>query len=93
MKPTAFHVNIARGLIAYQGALANALERDPVDPHDPPFALAMLILSPHAIAFTDEVHRTSGESSSRAVIALADGPVPEHIVDRAALSPRLAAHA
>jgi phosphoglycerate dehydrogenase-like enzyme len=104
MKPTAFVVNVARGPIVDQRALTDALreerlagaaldvyEQEPVDPRDPLLALENVILAPHAIGLTDEIYRASGESACRAVIAVAEGRVPDHAVNSDALSsPRLA---
>jgi D-3-phosphoglycerate dehydrogenase len=104
MKPTAFLVNIARGPIVDQRALVDALrdgriagaaldvfEQEPVDPDDPLLQFENVILAPHAIGLTDEIYRVSGESACRAVIAVAEGRVPEYVVNREALShPRLA---
>jgi phosphoglycerate dehydrogenase-like enzyme len=103
MKPTAFLVNVARGPIVDQQALTDALrerriagaaldvfEREPIDPDDPLLALENVILAPHAIGLTDELYRFSGRSASRAVIAVAEGRLPDYVVNREALEhPRL----
>ena len=103
MKPTAFLVNIARGPIVDQAALTEALqegriagaaldvfEREPVDANDPLLSLDNVILAPHAIGMTDEVFRGSGRSACRSVIAVAQGRVPDYVVNREALDhPRL----
>jgi phosphoglycerate dehydrogenase-like enzyme len=104
MKPSAFLVNVARGPIVDQHALTDALrerriagaaldvfEQEPVGPDDPLLALDNVVLAPHAIGLTDEIFRESGRSACRAVLALAEGRVPEHVVNREALAhPRLA---
>lgn len=104
MKPTAYLVNVARGPIVDQQALTNALreqriagaavdvyEQEPVDPKDPLLALENIVLTPHAVGLTDEIFRASGESACRSVIAVAEGRIPQYVVNREVLShPRLA---
>jgi phosphoglycerate dehydrogenase-like enzyme len=103
MKPTAFLVNVARGAIVDQEALTDALRErriagaaldvfahEPVDPGDPLLELDNVILAPHAVGLVDEIFRGSGQSASRSVLAVAEGRVPEYVVNRAALEhPRL----
>lgn len=98
MKPTSFLVNVARGPIVDQTALTDALTRrritgaaldvfdpEPPDPDDPLLKLDNVILSPHAIAWTDELARGNGSSAVRSVLDVAAGRTPAHPVNPAAL--------
>ncbi len=103
MKSTAFLVNVARGPIVDQAALTSALqerriagaaldvfEREPIDPDDPLLRLDNVILAPHAIGLTDEILRGSGRSACRSAVAVAQGRVPDYVVNPEALEhPRL----
>jgi D-3-phosphoglycerate dehydrogenase len=103
MKPSAFLINIARGPIVDQAALTEALvegriagaaldvfEEEPVAAGEPLLSLDNVILAPHAIGLTDELFATCGRSASQSVLAVAEGRVPEFVVNREALAhPRL----
>ena len=94
MKPSAFLINTARGPIVDQKALTKALqerkirgaaldvfETEPIDPSDQLLKLDNVILSPHGIAWTDEMFRGMGEADVRGILEIAKGRVPESVVN------------
>ena len=98
MKPTAYLISVARGPIVDQAALTEALragtiagagldvfEQEPVDPNDPILTLDNVIVSPHALCWTDELAAGSGRSALSALLDVAAGRVPPHVVNREAL--------
>jgi D-3-phosphoglycerate dehydrogenase len=99
MKPTAYIVNIARGPIVDQAALAEALrgrriqgagldvfEEEPVDPKDPILALDNVIVAPHGLGWTDECFRGNGLSACQSILDVAAGREPKYVVNREALA-------
>ncbi|WP_373650688.1 NAD(P)-dependent oxidoreductase [Schlesneria sp. DSM 10557] len=99
MKPNAYLINVARGPIVEQTALVQALtggqiagagldvfDVEPIAPDDPLLALDNVILSPHAICWTDECFRNMGRSACQSLIDVASGRTPAHIVNRDVLT-------
>jgi len=95
MKPTAYFVNTARGPIVKQADLTAALqagqlagagldvfEQEPL-PTDHPLAhMENVILSPHGIAWTDDLYRGNGVGACESVLAILRGELPQYIVNR-----------
>ncbi|MEO8126374.1 MAG: NAD(P)-dependent oxidoreductase [Bryobacteraceae bacterium] len=95
MKPTAYLVNLARGGIVHHDALVQALRENwiagagiDVYPAEPPpeddalFALDNVIVTPHALAWTELIMRNNGTEACQAVRAVMRGEVPGGIVNR-----------
>ncbi|MCH8293337.1 dehydrogenase [Candidatus Poribacteria bacterium] len=103
MKETAYLINTARGSIVDQDALTVALregriqgagldvfEQEPIDPNDPILKLDNVIVSPHAICWTDECFLGNGKSACESILDVAAGRIPKNVVNREALeAPRL----
>jgi phosphoglycerate dehydrogenase-like enzyme len=98
MKPTAFLINTARGPIVDQRALTQVLqerriagagldvfEQEPIDPGDPLLSLDNVILSPHALAWTEEIVRDNGLEACDNILAVAQGNAPGGLVNREVL--------
>lgn len=98
MKPTAFLINTARGLIVdqqalyttlkerrIQGAALDVFAEEPAPRDNPLIDLENVILSPHAVGVTDQCLRGIGESAVRSVLTALRGDIPEHVVNREVL--------
>jgi phosphoglycerate dehydrogenase-like enzyme len=98
MKPTAYLISTARGPIVDQRALYEALrerriagagmdvfEEEPVDANEPILQLENVIVTPHALCWTDECDRIMGESVLRSILDVSQGRVPVNVVNRDAI--------
>lgn len=102
MKPTSYLINTARGPIVDQKALVkmlqerriagaglDVLEQEPPELDDPILALDNVILTPHALCWTDQCFAHQGALDIQAVLEYSDGRVPTGtIVNRAVLDSR-----
>lgn len=95
MKPSAYFVNTARGPIVNQADLVAALqagriagagldvfEREPLSPDHPLTKMDNVILSPHGMAWTDDLYRGNGVGACENVLAVLRGEVPRYTVNR-----------
>jgi phosphoglycerate dehydrogenase-like enzyme len=98
MKPTAYLINTARGPIVDQAALTrvleegriagaglDVLEKEPPDADDPILKLDNVILSPHALCWTDQCFAGNGSADVKAVLDVQNGREPRVVVNRAVL--------
>jgi len=99
MKPTSYLINTARGPVVDQRALIkvlqerriagaglDVLEQEPPDLTDPILALDNVIVTPHALCWTDQCFAHQGALDIQAVLEFRDGRVPSGtIVNRSVL--------
>jgi phosphoglycerate dehydrogenase-like enzyme len=99
MMPTAFIINTSRGGTVDQRALTEALatkriagagldvfEQEPPDPNDPLFTLDNVVLTPHALCWSDELYAGCGREAVQSVLDLLSGNVPKHVVNPAVVA-------
>ena len=95
MKPTAYLINTARGPIVDEAALIRALEQkwiagagldvfeqEPLPSGSPLRGLDNVILSPHGLAWTEEIVRDNGLEACENILAISRGEVPASIVNK-----------
>jgi phosphoglycerate dehydrogenase-like enzyme len=95
MKPTAYLINTARGPVVDQRALHDALvqgriagagldvfEVEPCPADEPILRLDNVIVTPHALCWTDECFAGNGAADVRAALEVRQGRVPTGIVNR-----------
>ncbi|MGF1650234.1 MAG: NAD(P)-dependent oxidoreductase [Hyphomicrobiaceae bacterium] len=104
MKPTAYFVNVGRGPLHDEAALAKALasgriagagldvtEIEPLPADSPLLAAPNTIITPHALCWTDECFEDIARTALRSIADVSRGVRPRHVVNPAAagrLEPR-----
>jgi phosphoglycerate dehydrogenase-like enzyme len=99
MKPSAYLINVARGPVVDERALYEALaarriagagldvfEEEPTPSSNPILKLDNVIVSPHALAWTDELFGNIAKSAIGALLAVQVGRRPEFLVNPEVLS-------
>ena len=94
MKKTAYLINTARGPIVDEKALIDALKKgqiagagldvfeiEPIDPNNPLLSMENVIVTPHAICWTDECFLGNGKSACQSIIDVFKGKIPKHVVN------------
>jgi phosphoglycerate dehydrogenase-like enzyme len=95
MKKTAFLINTARGPIVDEAALIRALqeglirgagidvfEQEPTPPDNPLLKMDNVIVTPHAISYSDEMFMNMWEQNIRQITQITCGEIPEGLVNR-----------
>ena len=94
MKPSAYFVNVGRGPIVDEPALIRALQagriagagldvttREPIEPDNPLLALENVIITPHALCWTDECFHDIAATGLQSIVDVAQGRRPRHVVN------------
>jgi D-3-phosphoglycerate dehydrogenase len=104
MKRSAYLINVARGPIVDEAALIATLragriagaaldvfEQEPVDPANPLLGMENVIVTPHALCWTDECFGNIARSGLTGIVEALAGRQPRFVVNPAALEhPRVA---
>jgi len=95
MKKSALIINISRGPIINEFALIQALESgeiagagldvfevEPIQPDNPLLEMSNVIVTPHNLAWTDELALGMGKSAFGAIKSASRGEIPTYVVNR-----------
>jgi phosphoglycerate dehydrogenase-like enzyme len=94
MKPTAYFLNVGRGPIHDEEALVRTLssgricgaaldvtEVEPIDPESPLLTMPNVIITPHALAWTDEAFADIASTALTSILDVSLGRAPRHMVN------------
>lgn len=94
MKPTAFLINVARGPVVDEAALIETLrerriagagldvfDQEPIQPGNPLTAMDNVILTPHALCWTDECFHDIAATGLQSIVDVSLGKRPVHAVN------------
>lgn len=94
MKPTAYYLNMGRGPIHDEKALAETLksgriagagldvtEREPIEPDSPLLGMENVIITPHALCWTDECFHEIASTALQSIVDVSLGRRPAHVVN------------
>jgi D-3-phosphoglycerate dehydrogenase len=94
MKPSAFFINMARGPVVDEPALIEVLEgrriagagidvfeQEPVDPANPLLKLDNVVVTPHALCWTDQCFHEIAATGLKSIVDVSLGRRPAHLVD------------
>ncbi|MEX1019144.1 MAG: NAD(P)-dependent oxidoreductase [Litorilinea sp.] len=108
MKPTAYLINTSRGPLVNQNDLVAALEaghlagagldvfeEEPLPADHPLTRMENVILSPHSLAWTDDLYRDNGMGACESILSVFQGNAPKYpvnrdVLDRSGFQARLA---
>lgn len=98
MKPSAIVVNISRGAIIEESALIDALQQakifgagldvfefEPTQPDNPLLTMENVVVTPHNIAWTDELAFGMGSSAFASIKQISKGQIPKFVVNKEVL--------
>jgi phosphoglycerate dehydrogenase-like enzyme len=96
MKPTAYYLNVGRGPIHDEAALAEALavgriagagldvtEQEPIEADSPLLGMDNTIITPHALCWTDECFEDIARTALKSIVDVSMGVRPKHVVNEA----------
>jgi len=95
MKKSAILINISRGPIVDEEALVSALthgeiagagldvfEVEPITENNPLMQMSNVIVTPHNLAWTDELALGMGKSAFGSIVSISRGEIPQYVVNR-----------